>query len=62
MVFLSNEDKETWENYKLNMHKLRFDPKKIDINSNNKNQNKTLLMKSKKNKIFNNNYKIKFFN
>ena len=52
MVFLSNEDKETWENYKLNMHKLRFDPKRIDINSNIKNQNKTLLMKSKNNKIF----------
>ena len=56
MVFLSNEDKITWENYKLNMHKLRFDPKKIDINSNIKNQNKTLLMKSKKNKIFNNTF------
>ena len=64
MVFLSNEDKETWENYKLNMHKLRFDPKKIDINSNIKNQNKTLLMKSKKNKIFNNTFEkfIKLLN
>ena len=64
MVFLSNEDKETWENYKLNMHKLRFDPKKININSNIKNQNKTLLMKSKKNKIFNNTFEkfIKLLN
>ena len=64
MVFLSNEDKKTWENYKLNMHKLRFDPKKIDINSNIINQNKTLPMKSKKNKIFNNTFKkfIKLLN
>ena len=64
MVFLSNQDKETWENYKLNMHKLRFNPKKIDINSKIKNQNKTLLMKSKKNKIFNNTFEkfIKLLN
>ena len=64
MVFLSNGDKETWENYKLNMHKLRFDPKKININYNIKNQNKTFLMKSKKNKIFNNTFEkfIKLLN
>ena len=64
MVFLSNEDKETWENYRLNMHKIRFDPKKININSNIKNQNKTLVMKSKKNKIFNNTFEkfIKLLN
>ena len=64
MVFLTNEDKENWENYKLNMHKLRIDTKKIDINSNIKNQNKTLLMKSKKNKIFNNTFEkfIKLLN
>jgi len=64
MVFLSNEDKKTWENYKLNMHKLRFDPNKIGINSNINNQNKTLLMKSKKNKNFNNTFEkfIKLLN
>lgn len=56
MVFLSNEDKETWKNYKLNMHKLRIDTKKIDINSNIKNQNKNLIKKSKKNNIFNNTF------
>ena len=56
MAFLSNEDKEIWENYKLNMHKLRIDTKKIDINSNIKYQNKTLLKNSKKNNIFNNTF------
>ena len=64
MVFLSNEDKEIWENYKLNMHKLRIDTKKIDINSNIKNQNKSLIKKSKKNNIFNNTFEkfIKLLN
>ena len=56
MVFLSNEDKEIWEKYKLNMHKLRIDPKTIDINSNITNSNKALLKKSKKNYIFNNTF------
>ena len=56
MVFLSNEDKEIWENYKLNMHKLRIDPKKIDTNSNTVNSNQTLQKKSKKNYIFNNTF------
>ena len=45
MAFLSNEDKETWENYKLNMHKLRFDPKKININSNIKNELQSSIIK-----------------
>ena len=56
MVFLSNEDKEIWEKYKLNMHKLRIDPKKIDINSDNENLNQSLIKKSKKNYIFNNTF------
>ena len=56
MVFLSNEDKEIWEKYKLNMHKLRIDPKKLDINSNNENLNQSLLKKSKKNYIINNTF------
>ena len=51
MVFLSNEDKEIWEKYKLNMHKLRIDPKKIDINS-----NQTNIKKSKKKYIFKNTF------
>jgi len=64
MVFLSNEDKETWENYKLNMHKLRIDTKKIDINSSIKNQNKTLVKNNRKNYIFNNTFEkfIKLLN
>ena len=36
MIFLSKEDKETWEKYKLNMHKLRLNIKKIETNSLNK--------------------------
>ena len=64
MVFLSNEDKKTWENYKLNMHKLRIDTKKIDINYSIKNQNKTLVKINKKNHIFNNTFEkfIKLLN
>ena len=64
MVFLSNEDKETWKNYKLNMHKLRIDTKKIDINSSIKNQNKTLVKNNRKNYIFNNTFEkfIKLLN
>ena len=42
MIFLSKEDKETWEKYKLNMHKLRIDIKKIEANSNNKNLNQSI--------------------
>ena len=56
MVFLSKEDKKTWDKYKLNMHKLRIDPKKIDINSDNENLNQSLLKKSKKNYIINNTF------
>ena len=56
MEFLSNEDKETWEKYKLNMHKLRIDTKKIDINSNIKNLNQSLTKKSKKNFFINNKF------
>ena len=56
MVFLSNEDKVIWEKYKLNMHKLRIDLKKIDIDSNIKNLNQTIQKKSKKNYIFNNTF------
>ena len=56
MIFLSNEDKVIWEKYKLNMHKLRIDPKTIDINSNITNLNKALLKKTKKNYIFNNTF------
>ena len=56
MVILSNEDKKIWEKYKVNMHKLRIDTKKIDINSNIINSNQTLLKKSKKNSIVNNTF------
>ena len=42
MVFLSTEDKQIWEKYKLNMDKLRIDVKKIDIDSNNKYLSKQL--------------------
>ena len=64
MVLLSNEDKEIWENYKLNMHKLRINTKKLDINSKIKNNNKTLLNITKKNNIFNNKFEkfIKLLN
>ena len=56
MVSLSNEDKAIWEKYKLNMHKLRIDPKKIDINPSITNSNQTFLKKSKKNYIYNNTF------
>ena len=56
MVILSNEDKEIWEKYKVNMHKLRIDTKKIDINSNIKNLDLSLSKKSKKKHIFNNTF------
>ena len=56
MVFLSNEDKEIWEKYKLNMHKLIIDPNKIDITSNITNSKQMLLNKNKKNYIFNNTF------
>ena len=56
MIFLSNEDKEIWEKYKLNMHKLRIDPNKIDIDSNIKSSNQSLLKNSKKKYIFNNTF------
>ena len=47
MIFLSKEDKETWEKYKLNMHKLRIDIKKI---------NQSLPKNSKKKYIINNTF------
>ena len=56
MVILSNEDKEIWEKYKVNMHKLRIDTKRIDINSNIKNLDLSLSKKSKKKHIFNNTF------
>ena len=56
MVFLSNEDKEIWEKYKVNMHKLRIDTKKIDINYNINNLDLSLSKKSKKKHIFNNTF------
>ena len=56
MVFLSKEDKKTWEIYKLNMHKLRIDPNKIDINSYNKNLNQSFPKNSKRNYIINNTF------
>ena len=55
MIFLSNEDKETWEKYKLNMNKLRIDTKKINIDSNIKNINES-LPKNSKNYIINNTF------
>ena len=56
MIFLSKEDKETWEKYKLNMHKLRIDIKKIETNSYNKNLNKSFQKKNNKNYILNNTF------
>ena len=56
MVFLSNEDRAIWEKYKLNMHKLRIDPKKIDINSSITNTKQKLLKNSKKNYVYNNTF------
>ena len=56
MIFLSNEDKEVWEKYKLNMNKLRIDLKKIKIDSNVKSINKSLLKNNKKNYVFNNTF------
>ena len=56
MIFLSNEDKEIWEKYKLNMHKLRINPKKIDIDSNIKSSNLSIQKNSKKKYIFNNTF------
>ena len=56
MIFLSNEDKEVWEKYKLNMHKLRIDPKKINIDSNTEIKSQSLPKNSKKNYIFNNTF------
>ena len=56
MIFLSKEDKETWEKYKLNMHKLRIDIKKIETNSYNKNLNQSFQKKNNKNYILNNTY------
>ena len=56
MIFLSKEDKETWEKYKLNMHKLRIDIKKIEINSHNKNLNQSFQKKNNKNYILNNTF------
>ena len=45
MIFLTKEDKETWEKYKLNMHKLRIDIKKIETNAYNKNLNQSFQKK-----------------
>ena len=56
MIFLSKEDKETWEKYKLNMHKLRIDIKKIETNSYNKNLNQSFQKNNKKNYILNNTF------
>jgi len=56
MIFLSNEDKEVWEKYKLNMHKLRIDTKKINIDSNIKKINQSLPKNSKKKYIINNTF------
>ena len=56
MIFLSKEDKETWEKYKLNMHKLRIDIKKIETNSYNKNLNQSFQKKSNTNYILNNTF------
>ena len=56
MIFLSKEDKETWEKYKLNMHKLRIDIKKIETNSYNNNLNKSFQKKNNKNYILNNTF------
>ena len=56
MIFLSKEDKETWEKYKLNMHKLRIDIKKIETNSYNKNLNQSFQKNNNKNYILNNTF------
>ena len=56
MIFLSKEDKETWEKYKLNMHKLRIDIKKIETNSYNKNLNQSFKKNNNKNYILNNTF------
>ena len=56
MAYLSNEDKEIWEKYKLNMNKLKIYSNKININSNTINSNQTLQKKSKKNYVFNNTF------
>ena len=58
MVSLSKEDKEIWEKYKLNMHKLRIDVKKIEINFKNKNSNQSF--QNKINNSINNNSFDKF--
>ena len=58
MVSLSKEDKEIWEKYKLNMHKLRIDIKKIEINFKNKNSNQSF--QNKINNSINNNSFDKF--
>jgi len=56
MIFLSKDDKETWEKYKLNMHKLRIDIKKIETNSYNKNLNQSFKKNNNKNYILNNTF------
>ena len=53
MVLLSKEDKEIWEEYKLNMHQLRINVKKLKTNSQNENVKQSFETQKNKNYIFN---------
>ena len=53
MIFLTEEDKEIWKEYTLNMNNLRLKIRKIETKSNNDNSSTHLINKNRKNYIYN---------